>query len=61
MMGPERPDLAACMRLVGNLSHINPDKWSATYGHRVTPEQVRDAQTAEIQRRLREPTEELDG
>lgn len=56
-----KPNLAACMRLVGSLENVNPDAWAKTYElYGITADDVRAAQTAEIERRLREPVEVLD-
>lgn len=56
-----KPDLARCMTLVGTLENVNPDAWAKTYEiYNITADDVRAAQTAEIERRLREPVEVID-
>lgn len=53
-----KPDIAACMKLVGTLENVNPDAWAKTYEYYgITADEVRAAQTAELERRLREPVE----
>lgn len=57
-----KPNLARNFREIRNLDVINCEAWAKTFeASGLTADEVRLAVDAEFARRLREPTEELDG